>query len=79
MMWTDCGINPKVVVAAMNGSNPTSLVETSLKWPTGIAYDPPSERIYWADSKSQTIECIRIDGRDRRLIAKFSNGIKHFS
>nr|XP_018901907.1 PREDICTED: prolow-density lipoprotein receptor-related protein 1 [Bemisia tabaci] len=78
MMWTDCGINPKVVVAAMNGSNPTSLVETSLKWPTGIAYDPPSERIYWADSKSQTIECIRIDGRDRRLIAKFSNDTKPF-
>ena len=59
-MWMD-GSNRRVIVSKSN----------SLKWPNGVAYDPGSNRIYWAESWYEYIGSCDIDGRQLR---RFRNG-----
>lgn len=70
MYWTDWGKNPKVARANMDGSEDVSFVSDSIYWPNGLALDSPNERLYWTDAKLSSLESIKLDGTDRRMVLK---------
>lgn len=68
MYWTDWGDHPQIGRALMDGRNSTSFVSGNIRWPNGLALDLPNSRLYWTDAKQTTIESVRLDGTDRRII-----------
>ncbi|XP_059560178.1 low-density lipoprotein receptor-related protein 2 [Myotis daubentonii] len=70
MYWTDWGKEPKIESAWMDGQHRSILVREDLGWPTGLSIDYlNNDRIYWSDFKEKTIETIKYDGTDRRIVA----------
>ena len=49
----------------MDGSNLRILVNTTIKWPNGVAFDMPSERVFWGDAFYDLLESVRLDGTHR--------------
>lgn len=73
MFWSDCGRKPQIWRAGMNGdSDARAVVSENLGSPKGLAIDYSTERLYWIDSKLETIESISINGgtEDRRRLLK---------
>merc|ERR1712142_1179703 len=68
VLFTDWGSNPAIVQLSMDGSIEKNLVDKDVSWPNGLAVDQVLDRIYWSDAKKDTIESIRLDGTDRRII-----------
>lgn len=68
MYWTDWGRSPKIERAALDGSMRKVLVTTDLVWPNGLALDAERGLLYWADAEKDRIECIRLDGTERRIL-----------
>ncbi|NXN98396.1 LRP2 protein, partial [Rhinopomastus cyanomelas] len=69
MYWTDWGRQPKIECAWMDGQQRQTLVSEDLGWPTGLSIDYlNNDRIYWSDSKENTIESMRPDGTDRTIV-----------
>ncbi|XP_053978841.1 vitellogenin receptor isoform X2 [Hylaeus volcanicus] len=70
MYWTEWGLNSRILMASMDGTNSSVLVAESLKWPNSLSIDYANKRLYWIDSKLKIIESIRLDGTDRRIVLK---------
>ena len=70
MFITDCGLNPKILEARLDGTHLRALVESKVHWPSSLSVDYPARRLYWTDLKAKTIETIQIDGRYRKLVTK---------
>lgn len=77
MFWTDWGSTPKIERAYMNGQNRQTVVSSSLKWPNGLALDYPSQKIYWVDGGTSSIETSDYSGLNRRTLYSHNN-IKPF-
>ncbi|CAJ0956680.1 unnamed protein product, partial [Mesorhabditis belari] len=58
----------------LDGSDRRTLVVDNIYEPNSITFDGPNERIYWTDFKKSTIETIRVDGKDRRVLEKYPHG-----
>lgn len=67
LFWTDWGNNSHIGVSFMDGSGAKVLVD-NVTWPNGLALDWANGRIYWIDAVSFTIESVKINGEDRRVI-----------
>ena len=67
---SDCGLNPKILVARLDGTHLQPLVESKIRWPSSLSLDYPARRLYWTDLKAKTIETIQIDGRYRKLVTR---------
>ena len=53
----------------MDGTGRHILVQGGgLTWPNGLSVDYPSRKLYWTDARSDTIECVDIDGSNRRVV-----------
>lgn len=76
MFWTDWGINARIEVANLDGSERKTLIHNGVYWPAGIAIDYGAKRIYWTDPKAATIETVTLEGKDRNVVRTFSHG-KH--
>lgn len=71
MFWTDAGSLPKIETAWMDGTRRRILTSERLGYPSGIAIDYASgSRLYWSDSKLNTIESSKPDGTDRVVVLK---------
>ncbi|XP_065166985.1 vitellogenin receptor Yl-like [Atheta coriaria] len=68
MFWSDWGKKPEIAKSNMDGTEDYSFVSNDIHWPNGLAIDYPNERLYWTDGKLMTLESIRLDGTDRRMI-----------
>jgi len=68
VLYTDWGSKPAIVQVNMDGSGKKDLVSENIIWPNGLAVDLVLDRIYWSDAKKDTVESIRMDGSDRRVI-----------
>lgn len=69
MFWTDASMSPKIESAWMDGTRRIILVNDRLGSPSGITIDyAGGHRIYWCDTKLDTIESMDIDGSDRVTI-----------
>lgn len=71
MYWADAGTAPKIEVSWMDGSKRRPLITEGIRHPTGLAVDYSMDHaIYWVDTKLNTIEMIRQDGQNRKVVLK---------
>lgn len=75
MFWCDWGDKPQIESAGMDGSNRRLLVSSHIIWPNGLAIDYGSDRLYFVDSGTKTLESINFDGTARRTI--IDEGLQH--
>jgi len=68
VLYTDWGSKPAIVQVNMDGSGKKDLVSDDMVWPNGLAVDMVLDRVYWSDAKKDTVESVRMDGSDRRVI-----------
>ncbi|TWW80779.1 Low-density lipoprotein receptor-related protein 2 [Takifugu flavidus] len=69
MYWTDWGRKPRIEMAWMDGQHREVLVDEDLGWPTGLTVDYLNgNRIYWCDLKENSIESMKPDGTDRKVV-----------
>ncbi|CAF3615117.1 unnamed protein product [Adineta steineri] len=69
IFWTDWNRqNPRIERANMDGSERKILVSDKLGLPNGLYYDHHRRELCWGDAKMKTIECVRDDGSNRRVI-----------
>jgi len=68
MYWTDWGVEAKIESAALDGTNRTVIINSSLGWPNGLAIDRLERRLYWADAELDRIEMAFVNGSDRRVL-----------
>lgn len=64
---------PKIESANLDGSGRKVLVNEDIIWPNGIAIDYPNSRIYWVDTKKQTVETSDMEGQDRHVVRQFDS------
>ncbi|KAH1001198.1 hypothetical protein HUJ04_013441 [Dendroctonus ponderosae] len=52
----------------------------NLQWPTSLAIDYPTKRLYWCDPKSSKVESVRFDGKNRQVVKTFdaASGIRPY-
>nr|QDP42286.1 Vitellogenin Receptor [Agasicles hygrophila] len=68
MYWSDWGNPARISYSLMDGSEDKPFVSDNIHWPNGLALDYPNGRLYWTDAKKKTLESIRLDGSDRKVI-----------
>lgn len=55
----------------MDGTARDILVQGGgLSWPNGLAIDYQARKLYWADARTDYIECAEFDGSNRTVIVK---------
>ena len=58
--WDDNLDNhPHIGLSGMDGENRVILVNESVRWPNGIAFDMPSNRLFWGEAYFDLLESIR--------------------
>ena len=77
MYWSDWGSEPRIERAGMDGSNRSTLHNTSLVWPNGLTLDYPNQILYWIDASLDTIEYSNVDGSGRTLLERMDGEIYH--
>lgn len=68
MYWTDQTVSAKIERASMDGTGRQVLHSTRLRHPYGITIDYKTQRLYWTDFFSGTIESSFTDGGNRRQL-----------
>merc|ERR1711971_1211900 len=65
--WDDNLDNhPHIGLSGMDGQHLVILVnDSSVRWPNGIAFDMPSNRLFWGEAYFDLLESIRLDGTGR--------------
>lgn len=69
MFWADCGANPAIERARLDGSERTILLNRSIAMPHGLSIDYETDRLYWCDKKLGTIGWLSISGNESHTIA----------
>lgn len=76
MYWTDAGSVPRIESSWMDGSHRKTVIGDKLETPSGVAVDyAAGHRLYWSDSKANSIESSNSDGSDRVVVLK--GGLLH--
>ena len=52
-------------------------VKSGESWPNGITLDFEAERVYWIDARSDSINTVRYDGSDLRVVLKGGKYLSH--
>lgn len=66
MYWTDMGNHPSIMRASMDGTGHIKLFASELDRPGPLAIDVEGNRLYWADSRLNRIECSDLSGGNRK-------------
>ena len=53
MYWSDWGNEPRIERSDMDGKNRKVIVSNNLGWPNGLTIDVPTNRIIWADARTE--------------------------
>ena len=64
---------PHIGLAGLDGDDVEILVETNLRWPNGLAFDMPSNRLFWGEAYYDLLESIRLDGTGRVSVKPNTN------
>jgi len=78
IFWTTLGVlHARIESAALDGTGRKVLVQSKIVWPTDLCVDYANRRLYWTDFKKRTVESVRLDGTDRRIVWSFSLNGSH--
>ena len=55
----DLDNHPHIGLAGMDGEDLVILVNDSIRWPNGLAFDMPSNRLFWGEAYFGVLESIR--------------------
>ena len=53
LFWSDWGKSPKIERAELDGSNRVVVVQDDLVWPNGLTVDTYTNRVIWADARTE--------------------------
>lgn len=62
----------------MDGSRRKVVVNRSLSWPAGLAYDFVDDRMFWADEKLRCIGSANLNGDDIKVIVSRGAQIRRY-
>ncbi|NXT19968.1 LRP2 protein, partial [Syrrhaptes paradoxus] len=68
LYWSEVGSHPRLMEATMDGSRRHVLLAQGLGWPTALALDLPTWRIFWLDEKLGSIGSARLDGTSVKIL-----------
>ncbi|NXH20311.1 LRP2 protein, partial [Bucco capensis] len=68
LYWSEVGSHPRLMEAAMDGSRRHVLLAQGLGWPTALALDLTTRRIFWLDEKLGSIGSVRLDGTNVKVL-----------
>lgn len=71
--FTDWGDRPGIYLTSMDGRRFETLIESDVVWPNGLAADPSTDSLYWADARLNKIERIDLKTRVRTIVIKEKN------
>ena len=77
LFWTDWGENPRVERIGMDGTERSTIINTKIYWPNGLALDIANKRVYFADSKLDFIDSCLYDGTGRIQVLADSHYLLH--
>ena len=80
MFWTSynsSGDDGSIIRASMDGWDP-SIIVIGLAYPTGIAIDFQSSRLYWADDVYNKVQSSNLGGTDIQTVIKLPRGTGTF-
>ena len=75
IFWTDISKYPKIERATLTGANRETIISSGLLFPLciDVDYTGSNRRIYWADTKRDTVESADLTGGDRRIIVRMAH------
>ncbi|KAM6071749.1 uncharacterized protein LJ206_010167 isoform 1-T1 [Theristicus caerulescens] len=68
LYWSEVGSHPRLMEATMDGSRRHVLLAQGLGWPTALALDLPTWRIFWLDEKLGSVGSARLDGTSVKVL-----------
>ncbi|NXD65448.1 LRP2 protein, partial [Eolophus roseicapillus] len=68
LYWSEVGSHPRLMEATMDGSRRHVLLARGLGWPTALALDLPTWRIFWLDEKLGSIGSAHLDGTGVKVL-----------
>ncbi|OWK54923.1 Low-density lipoprotein receptor-related protein 4 [Lonchura striata] len=68
MYWSEVGSHSRLMEASMDGSWRHVLLAQGLGWPTALALDLPTQRIFWLDEKLGSVGSARLDGSSVKVL-----------
>ncbi|XP_010214140.1 PREDICTED: putative vitellogenin receptor [Tinamus guttatus] len=69
LYWSEVGRHPRLMEATMDGSRQHTLLDRGLGWPTALALDLPTWRIFWLDEKLGSLGSAHLDGTGVKALA----------
>lgn len=66
--WCEDAIDPVIYEARMDGTSRRAFVTEKIEYPVSLVVDVPSQRLFWADYKKNSIESIRVDQKSRMVV-----------
>ncbi|XKL62898.1 hypothetical protein PGB90_002731 [Kerria lacca] len=76
LFWSDWNEEkPKIERSELDGANRFVIVKTDISWPNGLALDIDNDKVYWGDAKTDKIEVINMNGKERKEI--LSDNLSH--
>jgi integrin beta 2 len=69
----DLDNHPHIGLAGMDGEDLKILANDSIRWPNGLAFDMPSDRLFWGEAYYDVLESIRLDGTGRVSVKPATN------
>ncbi|RMC13904.1 hypothetical protein DUI87_08987 [Hirundo rustica rustica] len=68
MYWSEVGSHSRLMEASMDGSWRHVLLAQGLGWPTALALDLPTQRIFWLDEKLGSVGSADLDGSSVKVL-----------
>ncbi|XP_009873173.1 PREDICTED: low-density lipoprotein receptor-related protein 2-like, partial [Apaloderma vittatum] len=68
LYWSEVGKHPRLMEATMDGSRRHELLAHGLGWPTALALDLPTWRIFWLDEKLGSVGSAHLDGTSVKVL-----------
>ncbi|NXE18626.1 LRP2 protein, partial [Ardeotis kori] len=68
LYWSEVGSRPRLMEATMDGSRRRVLLAQGLGWPTALALDLPTWRIFWLDEKLGSVGSAHLDGTSVKVL-----------
>ncbi|NXG46866.1 LRP4 protein, partial [Psilopogon haemacephalus] len=68
LYWSEVGSHPRLMEATMDGSRRRVLLAQGLGWPTALALDLTTRRIFWLDEKLGSIGSAHLDGTSVKVL-----------